>query len=94
MNRNKKKNFKASFKRPSFINSNGTIIAHSNGVKVPKNKNGEYMFEQALREFKKIVKESNILDEFKNRQEYIKPSAIKRKQLQRAIRVGKMDNLP
>ena len=86
----KEKAIKISFKQPSFINSDGVIITTSLGVNVPKNKNGEYMIEQALREFKRIVKESGILDEYKDRREFKKPSARRRKQHQDACRMSKL----
>jgi len=40
----------------------------------------------ALRQFKKLVKETGILLEYKSRQEYIKPSAKRRRMLQQAKR--------
>ena len=42
--------------------------------------------EAALRFFKRQVKESNVLQEVRDRQEFIKPSAVKRRQKQQAIR--------
>ncbi len=42
--------------------------------------------EAALRFFKRQVKESNVLQEVRDRQEFIKPSAIKRRQKQQAVR--------
>lgn len=42
--------------------------------------------EAALRFFKRQVKDSNVLQEVRDRQEFIKPSAVKRKQKQQAIR--------
>ena len=42
--------------------------------------------EPALRLWKKKLKESGKLEELKARKEYIKPSAVKRKQKQQAIR--------
>ena len=38
--------------------------------------------EAALRFFKRQVKESNVLQEVRDRQEFIKPSAVKRRQKQ------------
>ena len=42
--------------------------------------------EAALRFFKRQVKESNVLQEVRDRQEFIKPSAVKRRQKQQAVR--------
>lgn len=42
--------------------------------------------EPAIRLWKKKLKESGKLEELKARKEYIKPSAVKRKQKQQAIR--------
>ena len=42
--------------------------------------------EAALRFFKRQVKDSNVLQEVRDRQEFIKPSAVRRKQKQQAIR--------
>ena len=42
--------------------------------------------EAALKFWKRQVKESNVLQEVKDRKEFIKPSAVKRKQKMDAIR--------
>ena len=42
--------------------------------------------EAALKFWKRQVKESNVLQELKDRKEFIKPSAVKRKQKMAAIR--------
>ena len=42
--------------------------------------------EAALRFFKRQVKESNVLQEVRDRHEFIKPSAVKRRQKQQAVR--------
>ena len=42
--------------------------------------------EAALRFFKRKVKESNVLQEVRDRQEFIIPSAVKRRQKQQAVR--------
>ena len=42
--------------------------------------------EAALKFWKRKVKESNVLQEVKDRKEFIKPSAVKRKQKMDAIR--------
>jgi|TARA_Y100000289_G_C3787917_1_gene82552 small subunit ribosomal protein S21 len=51
------------------------------GVKVV---NGN--IELALKMWKRKVKDSGKIEELKNRKEYIKPSAVKRKQKQQAVR--------
>ena len=53
------------------------------GVRVPGPSKGD--LEMALKKFKKIIKESGILLEVKERQEYLKPSVKKRKQRLQAI---------
>ena len=42
--------------------------------------------ELALKAFKRKMKDSGKMEEVKDRKEYLKPSAIKRKQKQQAIR--------
>ena len=42
--------------------------------------------EAALRFFKRQMKDSDVLQEVRDRQEFIKPSAVKRRQKQKAIR--------
>ena len=42
--------------------------------------------EAALRVFKRQIKDSDVLQEVRDRQEFIKPSAVKRRQKQQAIR--------
>ena len=42
--------------------------------------------EAALRFFKRQMKDSDVLQEVRDRQEFIKPSAVKRKQKQQAVR--------
>ena len=51
------------------------------GVKVV---NGN--IELALKTFKRKLKDSGKIEELKNRKEYIKPSAVKRKKMQQAVR--------
>jgi small subunit ribosomal protein S21 len=36
-------------------------------------------FDAALRKFKRIVAESDVLNEYRNRQEFIKPSMVKKR---------------
>ena len=54
------------------------------GVKVP-GKSSEDL-EKALKILKRQVKDSGIFEELRDRREFEKPSAIKRKQMNRAIR--------
>ena len=51
------------------------------GIKVLDNN-----LEVSLRKFKKLVKESGVLFEVKERREFRKPSAIKRRKMQSAVR--------
>jgi small subunit ribosomal protein S21 len=46
--------------------------------------------EKALKQFKRKTSESGHLQELRDRQEYIKPSAVKRKTKQQAIRSEKL----
>jgi ribosomal protein S21 len=48
--------------------------------------------EAALKFFKRQMKESEILDELKDRKEFIKPSARKRKKMADAIRAEWLRN--
>jgi ribosomal protein S21 len=48
--------------------------------------------EAALKFFKRQMKESEILDELKDRKEFIKPSARKRKKMDDAIRAEWLRN--
>lgn len=57
------------------------LYGHALGVKVI---NGNV--EAALRKWKRLIKESGVIDEVKARREYIKPSAIRRKKRDDAIR--------
>jgi small subunit ribosomal protein S21 len=57
----------------------GTIVRYGN-------------VEKALSIFKKRVKESGILQEFKNKQEYVKPSVEKRKKKMDATYRAKKDS--
>ena len=41
---------------------------------------------RALKQFKRLVKESDHIQELKKRREYIKPTTVRRKQKQQAIR--------
>jgi ribosomal protein S21 len=48
-------------------------------------KDSRGILELAINKFKKVVKDAGILQEYKDRMEYIKPSAIKRDMKLKAI---------
>ena len=60
-----------------------TVPGAAMGVRVMDDSDKEFAI--ALRKFKTITKEAGILDEFKTRKEFEKPSATKRKAKQYAI---------
>ena len=68
-------------KRPRRRPEEYILPGNAMGVKVLDNN-----LEVSLRKFKKLVKESGILFEVKERREFQKPSAKKRKQMQSAVR--------
>ena len=70
------KNYK---KRHEFI-----VPGAPNAVRVPGNTPGD--LEKALKILKRQVKDSGIFEELRDRREFEKPSAIKRKKMNRAIR--------
>ena len=59
---------------------------------IQKIKKGENI-NQALKKFKIRVNKSQTLKEYRKRQEYVKPSVLKRKQKQKAIHVQQYKNL-
>ena len=61
-----------------------TMPEYALGVKVRGSSMSDLEF--AMRRFKTLVKDSGVLEEYRSRQEYIKPSVIKRKQKMEAIR--------
>jgi len=69
-------------KKKKFVSMD--LPGYTIGVKVPGNSMRD--LEMALRKFKKLVKDSGVIDEYRIRQEYIKPSVLKRKQKLEAIR--------
>jgi ribosomal protein S21 len=64
------------------------IPGHNAGAKVVNN---DINF--ALRTWKRKIKSSNILNILKDKKEFIKPSVIKRKQLNRAKYINKLQEL-
>jgi ribosomal protein S21 len=86
------------FNLPGFINSDGVVVAMTIGVKVPlaesnRAEDKKMMLEMALRNFKTKVKDSGILDLYKAKQEFIKPSVKKRQMKKEAIRREYLNNL-
>lgn len=73
-------------KHKSVVTGNGLA------VKVIKNKAGEPDINFAIKSWKLKVKKSGILKDLSERQEYIKPSVVKRKQKQDAVYRQKKDN--
>lgn len=55
-------------------------------VEVRKGKDGKLDIQRALKLFKNKVEESGHLKELRERQQFLKPSVVKRKQKQDAIR--------
>lgn len=55
-------------------------------VEVRRGKDGKPDIQRALKMFKNKVEESGHLKELRERQEFLKPSVVKRKQKQDAIR--------
>ena len=74
------KKFKKSFK-PRVRKEDMDIPGCASGVRVVHGN-----IELALKLFKRKMKDSGKLEELKERKEYIKPSAVKRKQMQQAVR--------
>jgi len=85
---------KRNFDLPAFINSDGVVITQAIGVKVPppdsdKPEAKRAIIEIALRNFKRKVKDSGVIEEYKRRTEYIKPSMRNRQKRMDAIRQAK-----
>jgi len=55
------------------------------GVKVPGNSSED--LEKALKIFKRQLKDTGTMEELRDRKEYIKPSKIKMKNMEKAIRM-------
>jgi len=82
---------------PAFVMQDGTVITHAVGVKVPPSETNrpeerKANIEIALRKFKQNVNDSGVIDEYKSRKEFIKPSAKKRRQREQAIRVAQRES--
>ena len=74
---NKKRNFKKRWSKQDFICKGKPL-----GVSIP----APEAFEKGLRMWKKQVKEAGVIQELKDKREYVKPSAKRRKQKADAIR--------
>jgi ribosomal protein S21 len=57
------------------------LYGHANGVKVINNN-----VESAIRAWKRIMKDSGIMDEIRERREYKKPTTVRREKRNAAIR--------
>lgn len=87
----KDKRPKRNFNLPAFTDNEGNIITYAIGVKVPQADNDrpearKSILETALKIFKRKVKESGIIEDYKSRTEFIKPSVKKRRMKEEAIR--------
>jgi len=78
-NKDGKRPFKKRWSRQDFY-----IEGNPNGVKVPDASTGA--LEKSLRYLKRQVKDADILGKYRSNQEFLKPSAVKRKKLQDAKR--------
>jgi small subunit ribosomal protein S21 len=68
-------------KRRKMINP-----GHSTSVRVPKSKDGQrYELEAAIKEFKRLTKESGKLQEVRERKEFKSKSLTRREQIQKAV---------
>ena len=67
--------------KKKFVKEEVYIYGHANGVKVI---NGNV--EAAIRKWKRIMKDSGIMEELRNRKEYKKPTTVRREQRNAALR--------
>ena len=74
-------------KKKKYVDMN--LPGFSLGVRVPGNTDRD--IEMALRKFKRMIKDSGILEEVRARQEFLKPSVVKRKMKLEAIRRNNSD---
>jgi ribosomal protein S21 len=71
-----------------------TLPSHYLGAKVIKTKRNPYGdITSAIQHWKKNIKDSDVLQTLKDKKEFIKPSVIKRKQLNRAKYINKLQEL-
>ncbi|WP_246068298.1 30S ribosomal protein S21 [Fodinibius sediminis] len=66
----------------AFQNEEELKLYHMVGVKVKDNES----IDRAVNRFKKLVARSRILNEYKDRQQYTKPSKERREALKKSIR--------
>lgn len=71
----KPKNYKRIKKEDMDVPGNALAVKVVNGN-----------IEMALKTFKRKLKDSGKIEELKDRKEYIKPSAVKRRKMQQAVR--------
>lgn len=84
-----KKNFKKrNFRQKRYSRNDFFLPGCPRGVKVPDNSPGS--LERSLRYLKRQMKDTDVIGKFREKQEFIKPSAIKRKQKNDAIRKQKL----
>ena len=88
---NYRKDFnKKSFRKKSFGRHDFYLEGCPEGVKVPDS--STYSLERAMKYLKRQLKDSEKIMRYKSKKEYIKPSAIRRKQKEDAIRKEKYQN--
>ena len=75
---------KKAFRRKRWSRQDFYLPGNPRGVKVPDNSPGA--LEKSLRYLKRQMKDADIIGNLRSKQEYIKPSAKRRKQMQDAIR--------
>lgn len=82
---NYKKDFKKKpFRKKSFGRHDFYLEGCPEGVKVPDS--STYSLERAMKYLKRQLKDSEKIMRYKSKKEYIKPSAVRRKQKEDAIR--------
>ena len=82
---NYKKDFKKKpFRKKSFGRHDFYLEGCPEGVKVPDS--STYSLERAMKYLKRQLKDSEKIMRYKGKKEYIKPSAVKRKQKSDAVR--------
>jgi ribosomal protein S21 len=67
--------------KKKFVKEEVYLYGHANGVKVI---NGNV--EAAIRKWKRIMKDSGIMEEIRNRKEYKKPTTVRREKRNAALR--------
>ena len=67
--------------KKKFVKEEVYLYGHANGVKVI---NGNV--EAAIRKWKRLMKDSGVMEEIRNRKEYKKPTTIRREKRNAALR--------